>query len=49
MGNIVPRLSTWSLTPISNISAAGAIITSAIAAWANNFLVCGEVPASMQD
>ena len=37
MGNMVPRLSTCTFTPISNMSAAGAIVTSACPASASIF------------
>ena len=33
--NMVPNLSTWTLTPISNMSAAGAMVTSAWLDWAS--------------
>ena len=46
MANIVPRLSTWTLTPISNMSAAGAIAMSACRASASIRRTASEVPAS---
>ena len=46
---MVPRLSTWTFTPNSNISAAGAMVTSAWSASASIFRTVSEVPASTQD
>jgi hypothetical protein len=46
MGNIVPRLSTCTFTPISNMSAAGAIVTSACPASASIFRTASELPDS---
>ena len=48
MGNIVPRLSTCTFTPISNMSAAGAMITSACPASASIFRTESELPDSTQ-
>lgn len=44
--NIVPRLSTWTFTPSSNMSAAGAMITSATSASASIALPASDRPAS---
>ena len=49
MANSVPRLSTWTFTPISNMSAAGAIAISACCAWASIRRTASDVPASTQD
>jgi hypothetical protein len=46
MANIVPRLSTWTLMPISNMSAAGAMATSPCCACASRARTASEVPAS---
>ena len=42
----VPRVSTCTFTPISNMSAAGAIATSVGVAFASNSRTASEVPAS---
>ena len=49
MANRVPRFSTWTFTPISNMSAAGAIATSACCAWASICRTASDVPASTHD
>src|SRR5438270_736329 len=46
---MVPRLSTWTLTPISNMSAEGAIAMSACWAWASIRRTASEVPDSTHD
>ena len=46
MANIVPRLSTWTLTPISNMSAAGAMAMSACCACASIRRTASDVPDS---
>ena len=48
MANMVPRFSTCTLTPISNMSAAGAIAVSACSAWASISRTASELPDSTQ-
>jgi hypothetical protein len=43
---MVPRRSTWTWTPISNMSAAGAIITSAMSACASSARASSDTPDS---
>ena len=49
MAKRVPRLRTCTFTPISNMSAAGAIATSACCACASMRRTASEVPASTHD
>ena len=49
MANMVPRFSTWTFTPISNMSAAGAMAMSACCAWASICRTASDVPASTHD
>ena len=46
MANMVPRLSTCTFTPISNMSAAGAMVTSACPASASILRTGSELPDS---
>ena len=46
MANMVPRLSTCTFTPISNMSAAGAMVTSACPASASILRTASELPDS---
>ena len=46
MANMVPRFSTCTLTPISNMSAAGAMMTSACSAWASISRTASDDPDS---
>ena len=46
MANMVPRLSTCTFTPISNMSAAGAMMTSACPAAASIARTASELPDS---
>jgi len=48
MGNMLPRLRTCTVTPISNMSAAGAMQTSAWRVSASMVRTSSEVPDSMQ-
>ena len=45
---MVPRLSTWTFTPSSNMSADGAMATSAWPASASMLQTASDVPASAQ-
>lgn len=45
--NMVPRASTCSLTPNSNMSAAGAMVTSAMSASESIVLASSDRPASV--
>jgi len=48
MANMVPRFSTWTFTPISNMSADGAMATSAWPASANMARTVSQDPDSTQ-